>query len=202
VTLKEKSIEDNYENPLSCVPVPRCSPIPPDEIKIEEIKHEYAIPIKKTEERSLPQISHFQPSRNYKFNKPIMNIASEKRLSRPVSMFNWFQNTSTNPLPTTFQPNRIVNNQNENRTSSVSENIYTTDVDVYVPSSTIDKDAENILQIHLDNQTIVTDDFYSDYQTKQTTNSSSILNDLSQLFNRKHKHPNKLYKKNQRCSIM
>jgi hypothetical protein len=212
ISLQEKPIDDIYENPLSCipvsvsvpVPVPQCSPIPLDEIKTDESKHEYAIPIKKSEERSFPQISHFQPTRNLKFPKPIMNINSEKQSPRPVSMFSWFQNTSTNPLPTTFQPNRIINNRSENGSTSVKENIYTEDIDVYVPSSAIEKSGENILQIHLDNENILTDEYYSDYQTKQIPNSSSILNEFSQLFARKHKqhHQNKLYKKEHRCSIM
>jgi hypothetical protein len=115
-------------------------------------------------------------------------------------MLNWFHNGLTNhPLPTTFQPNRIINNQNEYGTASVKENIYTSDIDVHLPASIIDENDDHSLQIHLDNQTIRTDDLYSDYET---TNSSSILNDFSHLFTRKHKHQNILNKKNQSCSIM
>ncbi|CAF1022506.1 unnamed protein product [Rotaria sordida] len=66
-------------------------------------------------------------------------------------------------------------------------------INVYLPTSTIDKNEDNYCQIHLDNQTIVTDDFYSDYQTKQTTNLSSILNDFTHLFTCKHKYQNKLH---------
>jgi len=118
-------------------------------------------------------------------------------------MLNWFQNGLTNPHPTTFQPNRIINNQNEYGITSAKENIYTSDIDVYLPSPTIDKNDDHSLQIHLDNQTIRTDDLYSDYATpKQTINSSSILNEFSHLFKRKHKHQNILNRKNQSCSIM
>jgi len=131
------------------------------------------------------------------------NILPEKRASRSLSMLNWFHNGLTNSFPTTFQPDRITNNQNESGTTSVKENIYTTDIDVYSsPSSISDKNENNSLQIHLDNQTILTDDFFSDYETKETTNSTSILDDFSHLFTRKHKHQNKLHKKIQRCSIM
>jgi hypothetical protein len=192
------------ENPLLSIPVPRSSPIPSiDEIKTPEMKHEYAIPIKRTGGKSLPQISHFQPIRNFKTNKSLTSTGSEKRTSRSLSMLNWFQNGLTNPVPTTFQPNRIIDkNQNEYRTASVKENIYTTDIDVYMPSSTIDQNDDHSLQIHLDNQTILTDDLYFDEESKQTTNSSSILNDFSHLFTRKHKHLSKLQKKNHSCSIM
>ncbi|CAF4246489.1 unnamed protein product, partial [Rotaria sordida] len=62
-----------------------------------------------------------------------------------------------------------------------------------IPTSNIDNNEDNYCQIHLDNQTIVTDDFYSDYQTKQTTNLSSILNDFTHLFTCKHKYQNKLH---------
>lgn len=204
VCFKEKPADDIYENPLLSIPVPRSSPIPTEEIKSEEImKHEYAVPIKKTEVKSLPQICHFQPMRNFKSTKSAPYIVPEKRTSRPHSMLSWFHNNLTSPIPTTFQPTRSVNNQNEYGTMSVKENIYTSDIDVYLPTSIIDKTDNNSLQIHLDNQTILTDDFYSEFQTKQiTTNSSSILNDFSQLFSRKYKHQNKLQKKNQRCSIM
>ncbi|CAF1085194.1 unnamed protein product [Rotaria sordida] len=65
---------------------------------------------------------------------------------------------------------------------------WTEDVNVYLSTSTIDKNEDNYRRIHLDNQTIVIDDFYSDYQTKQTTNLSSILNDFAHLFTHKHKH--------------
>ncbi|CAF1022597.1 unnamed protein product [Rotaria sordida] len=91
------------------------------------------------------------------------------------------------------EQNRILNNQNQYGTTNVKENIYTLDINVYLPTSTIDKNEDNYRRIHLDNQTIVTDDFYSDYQTKQTTNLSSILNDFTHLFTRKHKHLNKLH---------
>jgi len=202
VCLKEKPIDDDYENPFISIPVPRSSPIPTDDITPKETKPEYALPIKKIEQKSLPQISHFQPIRNFKFSKSIPNPAPEKRPSRSLSMLNWFHNGLTNPFPTTFQPNRIVNNQSEYGTTSVAENIYTPDTDVYLPSSTIDQNEDHSLQIHLDNQTILTDDYYTDFQTKQTTNSSSILNDFSYLFKRKHKHQNKLNKKHTGCSIM
>jgi hypothetical protein len=140
--------------------------------------------------------------RNLSFKKSEPNIIPEKRPPRPLSMFNWFHSNSTNPVLSTFQPNRNVNHQNEYGTTSVNENIYTSDIEVYVPISTIDKNDDNSLQIHLDNQTILTDDFYSDYDIQQTTNSSSILNDFSHLFTRKNKHQNRFYKKNPRCSIM
>ncbi|CAF2753853.1 unnamed protein product [Rotaria sp. Silwood2] len=195
--LKKKSTDDNYENPLSCIPVPRSSPIPTPEIKIEETKHDYAIPIKKTEEKPPPPLCHFQPIRKFYLNKPRINSVLEKR-----SKFNWFQYGLTNQMPTTFQPNPIVNNQNELGTSGVQENIYTSDIDIYIPSSTTDKNDDNALQTHLDDQTIVTDDFYSDFGTKQITVSSSLIDDFSNLFTRKHKHEVKLNKKHQRCSIM
>ncbi len=200
VCLKEKLIDNHYENPLLSIPVPRSSPIPVDEIKIEEPKHEYAVPIKKNNaKQSLPLISHFQPNRNFKFDRSITNIRPSKRTPRSLSMLNWFHSNLTNPFPSTFQPNQIIENPNEYGTTSIKENIYISDMDVYSPSSMIDKtDHDHSLQIHLDNQTILTDDFYSDYETKQTTNSSSILDDFSHLFIRKHK----LNKKSQRCSIM
>ncbi|CAF0845031.1 unnamed protein product [Rotaria sp. Silwood1] len=216
-TLKEKSINDNYENPLTCIPVPRCSPIPIPEIKTEETKHDYAIPIKKTEEKPLSQLDsavsiketeekppsqlcHFQPMRTFTLNKARINRVTNKR-----SKFNWFQYGLTNQMPTTFQPNFVSNNQNEHETSAVQENIYTSDIDAYIPSSITDKTDktdDNTLQTHLDNQTILTDDFYSDFGTKQITVSSSLIDDFSNLFTRKHKHEIKLHKKNQRCSIM
>ncbi|UJR15987.1 hypothetical protein I4U23_002906 [Adineta vaga] len=200
---EEEEEECVYENPFSPIPVPCCSPIPSIEISLEEIKHEYAFPIKKTEERSLPQISHFQPVRNYTFSNQTEADIPEKRLSRPLSMFNWFHNTPpTNPVLATFQPNRILQNQNEYTPTNVKENIYTSDIDVYVPISTIERNDNPSLQIHLDNQTILTDDFYTDYETKLPTHSSSILNDFSHLFARKHKHQHGISKKNQRCSIM
>ncbi len=201
VYVKEKLVDNHYENPLLSVPVPRSSPIPVNEMKIEESKHEYAVPIK----QSLPRISHFQPNRNFKFNQPISNIRPLKRTSRSLSMLNWLHNNLTNPFPVTFQPNQIVDHSNAYGTTSIKENIYASHIDVYSPLSTIDKiddDDDHSLQTHLDNQTILTDDFYSDYQTKQTTNSSSILDDFSRLSIRKHKHENKLHKKSQRCSIM
>ncbi|CAF1007236.1 unnamed protein product [Rotaria sordida] len=203
--LKEKSRDDNYENPLSCIPVPQSSPIPTPEIKIEEIKHDYAVPIKKTEEKlppplppPPPSLCHFQPIRKFNLNKPkIFNNIPEKR-----SKFNWLQYGLTNQMPTTFQPNLIVNNHNEHGTNNVKENIYTSDIDIYIPSSTTDKNDDNTLQTHLDNQTIVTDDYYSDFGTKQITISSSLIDDFSNLFTRKHKQEVKLHKKTQRCSIM
>jgi hypothetical protein len=166
------------------------------------MKHEYALPNKKTEERSLPRISHFQPTRGRNFSKPMAHSLSEKRSSRPLSVFNWFQNTPTNPLLATFQPNRTLSQPSEYGTTSAKENIYTSDVDVYVPVSTLEKNDEDPLQVHLDNQTIITDDFYTDYETKPAANSSSILDEFSHLFARKHKHQSVLSKKNQRCSIM
>ncbi|CAF3919973.1 unnamed protein product [Rotaria sordida] len=72
------------------------------------------------------------------------------------------------------EQNRILNNQNQYGTTNVKENIYTLDINVYLPTSTIDKNEDNYRRIHLDNQTIVTDDFYSDYQTK--TNNKFIIN--------------------------
>lgn len=206
ICFKENSDIDNYENPFSSIPVPCCSPLPIEEpTETEEImKHEYALPIKKTEKRSLPYISAFQPMRGgIKSTGSSSYTVPEKRVSRPHSMLNWFHNNVTHPLPSTFQPTRTVDIQNEyNGTTSVKENIYTSDINVYIPTLTMDKNDNEELQIHLDNQTIVTDDLYTDIPPKHTTNSSSLLTDFSHLFTRKHKPQNKFSIKNQRCSIM
>jgi hypothetical protein len=116
-------------------------------------------------------------------------------------MLNWLQSNLANPFPATFQPNPMTDYPIEYGTTSVKENIYASNIDVYSQLPTIDKIHydESPLQIHLDNQTILTDDFYSEFQTKQTDNSlPTILDDFSHLFTRKHK----LHKKSQRCSIM
>ncbi|CAF0951593.1 unnamed protein product [Adineta ricciae] len=202
--------EEIYENPLSPIPVPRCSPIPTPsysplpiiEVPIEEIKHEYALPKKKTGERTLLQVSHFQPVRNHNFSKLPEPTYFEKRLSRPLSMFNWLHPTPPTPTFATFQPNRTFPVQHEHPPTVVKENIYTSDIDVYVPISTVDRMDNNSLQMHLDNQTIRTDDFYTDFDMKAPAHSSSILNDFSHIFTRKHKHQHAISKKQQRCSIM
>jgi len=60
ICLKEKSSDDDYENSLLSIPVPRSSPIPTTneipttyEVKAKEIKHEYAMPIKKKPKENL-----------------------------------------------------------------------------------------------------------------------------------------------------
>ena len=169
---------------------------------IEEIKHEYALPKKKTGERTLLQLSHFQPARNHNFSKLPETTYPEKRLSRPMSMFNWLHPTPPTPTFATFQPNRTFPVQHEHPPTVVKENIYTSDIDVYVPISTVDRMDSNSLQMHLDNQTIRTDDFYAEFDMKAPTHSSSILNDVSHIFARKHKHQHVISKKQQRCSIM
>lgn len=244
--------------------------VPEEKIEIAT-KHEYAVPIKKSEEKPIPQISHFQPVRKSTFNKPITpSLPATPALHRPTShtspyapqsyqppvyfppmhtqpshppsvhapptyaqpahalpthppptyappahpspavpepshpttSFQWPQYGLTNPILTTFQPHASLSHQSEHSVASAKENIYTDDIDVCIPSSTIEKDDNDALQNHLDNQTIVTDDLYTDFGTKQTVITSSILDDFSLLFKRKHKQQNQFTKRNQRCSIM
>lgn len=180
--LKEKPIEHSKENSIISIPVPCSSPIP-----TEEVKHEYAVPIKQnTNRRYLPHISHFQPSHHAKFNRSVSKLLPEKRTPRSSSMLNWFQQNLTHPFPSTFQPSRIHHQTKESLVPSVTENIYT---------STIEADSpvyDQNLQLHLENQTILTDDSYSDDETKHRIH----------LFTRKHKHENLTSTKHQRCSIM
>ena len=195
------------ETSLSSVPVPQSSPIPMEEIKSEEVKHEYAVPIKQnTNRRFLPQISHFQPSYHIRVNRSMSKSLLEKRTSRSLAMLNWFHQNLTNPFPTTFQPTRIHHQTNESVTLDVTENIYTSTTDLDLPTSvatdqTVD---DQNLQLHLENQTILTDDSYSDDETKHSTKFPSKRTDFSHLFMRKHQHENLLpiSRKNQRCAIM
>ncbi|CAF3362352.1 unnamed protein product [Rotaria socialis] len=203
LSFKEKSpTHDHDANPLSCIPVPRSSPIPRPEIKTEQAIHEYAIPIKKSEEKPTPKICQFQPMRKLGINKSTLRSMPENPPSHFVPSFNWPQYGLTNQMPSTFQPKPFVNNQNEHVPTATKENIYTSDIDVCLPLSTIDKNHEDALQAHLDDHTILTDDLYSDFGTKQTVISSSLVDDFSLLFKRKHKHENQFTKKPQRCSIM
>ncbi|CAF0996090.1 unnamed protein product [Rotaria magnacalcarata] len=208
LSFNEKSpTQDHYPNPLSCIPVPRSSPIPRPEVKIEEPMHEYAIPIKKSEGKPAPKICQFQPMRNLSIHKQTLrsmpeNPPSHSAPSHIVPSFNWSQCGLTNQMPSTFQPKPFVNNQNEHVPTVAKENIYTSDIDLCLPLSTVDKNHEDALQAHLDDHTILTDDLYSDFGTKQTVISSSIVDDFSLLFKRKHKHENQFTKKTQRCSIM
>ncbi|CAF5091271.1 unnamed protein product [Rotaria magnacalcarata] len=130
------------------------------------------------------------------------NPPSHSAPSHIVPSFNWSQCGLTNQMPSTFQPKPFVNNQNEHVPTVAKENIYTSDIDLCLPLSTVDKNHEDALQAHLDDHTILTDDLYSDFGTKQTVISSSIVDDFSLLFKRKHKHENQFTKKTQRCSIM
>jgi len=211
VPIKEKVQEaqtENYENPFLSVPVPRSSPIPAvpfEDVKIEQPKPEYAIPIKKPEIKSIPHVSQFQPSRRFRFTKPFSTVAPERRTSRSLSMLNWFQQTRTEPIPSTFQPNQASStstkhSEYESTTGSAKENIYTSDIDIYASTSNADKLQDQSLQMHLENQTILTDHYFCEYESRQTMTTSSILNDFSQLLKRKHKHHQK--PKDQRCSIM
>jgi len=201
-----KEIEEKtYENPIISIPVPRISPISSsenlaNEKNLEEIKPEYAIPIKKIPEVILRPIKKDEQIRSFSFCKPINDIDNEIHPIRPLSMFNWLQCGLTNPFPTTFQQLR---NDNEYDKSLVKENIYASDIDVHIPLAN-EKD-------YLNNQTLMTD-YLSDYKTSTTTTNCSILNDFSRIFTRfgnnkheqKSKLKTKLHKNNQnlRCSIM
>jgi hypothetical protein len=201
-----KEIEEKtYENPIISIPIPQISPISSsenlsNEKNIEEIKSEYAIPIKKLPEVILRPTKKDEQIRSYSFCKPINDIDNETRPTRPLSMFNWLQCGLTNPFPTTLQS---IRNENEYDKSLVKENIYASDIDLHIPLSN-EKD-------YLNNQTLMTDYYLSDYKPLTTTNCS-ILNDFSRIFtrfgNNKHEQKNKLktklHKNNQnlRCSIM
>ena len=202
--LKEKPIEHSKENSLISIPVPCSSPLPTEEIKSEEFKHEYAVPIKQnTNRRFRPHISHFQPSHHVRYNRSVSKLLPEKRTPRSSSMLNWFHQNLTNPFPTTFQPTRIHNQTKESLTPSVTENIYTSTIEIDSTSPIVDPTVyDRTLQLHLENQTILTDDSYSDDEAKHIHHSSSILSDFSHLFTRKHKHENLTSRKTQRCLIM
>lgn len=200
---REEIDEKPYENPILPISLPQNSPINSsktisDEKSLEEIKPEYAIPLKKQSEVNLRPAKTDEHIRSFSFCKPIDDIITETNVppTRPLSMFNWLQYGLTNPFPTTFQPTR---NENDYEKSLVKENIYASDIDLHLPLSN-EKD-------YLNNQTLMTD-YLSEY--KQTSINSSLLNDFSRLFTRNHKHEKKsklktkLHKNNQhvRCSIM
>lgn len=192
------------------MPVPRSSPIPsaPEKKIKDDTKHEYAMPIKRTAPIKLPfaHVSHFQPTRKLGFKRQISNIFANKQSSYSPVALNWPQCDLKNQMPSTFQPNPPVNSLNESEKLSASENIYTTDVDIHVPSPIAGKDDDdNQIQHYLDNQTIVTDDYYIDNEITTTTDprvSLSLFDDFTNLFSRKNKHEIKFNKTNQRCSIM
>ena len=188
------------------VVVPQSSPIPPYEsLPDDDVKHEYAKPMKKpVEQTGPPAICRFQPLRS------LSPRSSEKNYSQSFSTFDRFQkNSSSNSFPTTFQPTPTPTSpppSTDYATTSVNENIYASDIDVHLPVSTVDKEPIDDLQIHLENQTILTDYYYSDYDLKaKETESSSVLHDLTRVFRRKHEQKIRLtpaYSKHSRCSIM
>lgn len=162
--------------------------------------------MKKSADVNLRTLKKEDQARSFSFCKPIHDIDREMRQTRPLSMFNWLNCGLSNPLPTTFQPNKTKNNEYESEYDKalVKENIYASDIDVHIPLS---KDKE-----YLNNSSSMTD-YLSD--CKQPKNNSSILNDFSRLFTRfgnnkheqKSKSKRKLHKNNNqhhnsRCSIM
>ena len=189
---------------IPVVVVPQSSPIPPYEsLPDEDVKHDYAKPMKKAAEPGPPPICRFQPTRS------LSSKASEQSYSRSLSTSKWFQNTPHSPaLPTTFQPatTPTLSPPADYSTTSVNENVYTSDLDVHLPVTTLEKEQIDDLQVHLENQTIQTDYYYSDYDLKvKATRSSSVLHDLGRVFNRKHEQKIRLtpsYPKHSRCSIM
>ncbi len=196
--------EKTYENPILTIPVPQSSPLLTSKLLINDvIKPEYSIPVKHFPEVNLRSNKKEDQIRSFSFCKPMNDIVNETHQTRPLSMLNWIQYGLTNPLPTTFQPNKILyNHENQYDASLVKENIYASEIDVHIPSSN-DKD-------YLNNH-IMIKDYLSEY--KQTAHNSSILNDFSRIFTRfgsnKQEHKSKLKTKlhknnhnNVRCSIM
>jgi hypothetical protein len=203
-----QTFKQTDENSIISIPVPRSSPIPSsdnlsNEKMTQEIKPDYAIPIKRLPEVNLRPTKKDEQIRSFSFCKPINDILNETRPARPSSMFNWLQCGLTNPFPKSCQSNFNLNNhEHEYDKSLVKENIYASDIDVHIPLSN-EKD-------YLNNQTQMKD-YLSDYKEQSTTNSS-IINDFSRLFKRSthHKHEEKsklktkFHKNNHhlRCSIM
>jgi hypothetical protein len=187
------------------VAVPQSSPIPPYETRTEAIKHDYATLIKKPVENEVRCVSRFQPMRTSTVMDP-----SATRTPMPHTTLNDVQDDGTYSLPTTFQPNRSQQQSSDYATTSISENIYTSDVNELLPQSSIDKDENKSLENHLENQSILTDYDYSDYDLKKTTtvpsssssSSSSSFHGLANRFTRKHTHTARLRRKTSRCSIM
>ena len=199
----ENASVDAIKTPLAAIVVPKSSPIPPFEEKTDEAKHDYATPVKRSEDKSRAQLCQFQPIGK---TKPIAVALPDKLQPRPPSVFNWLQTGLTHSFPSTFQPNRVSTPSHAFAAASAKENIYTSDVDVHFPIPSLDKNEENSLEAHLENQTIMTDHYYSEYDCEQTTTAttttSSILNDVSRLLTRKHEHKLKSHRKHSRCSIM
>ncbi|CAF3782837.1 unnamed protein product [Adineta steineri] len=203
----QKLDEKTYENPILTISVPQSSPILSSKSKMNELKPEYAIPIKHISEVNLRSNKKDEQVRSFSFCKPMNDIINETDQTRPVSMLNWLQYGLTNPLPTTFQPHKNHKNQYDN--SLVKENIYASDIDVHIPLSN-DKD-------YLNNQALLKD-YLKECKNSSSTQNNSILNDFSRLFtrfgNNKHEHKSKLKTKlhknnninnnnnNVRCSIM
>ena len=200
---EENASVDAIKTPLAPIVVPQSSPIPPFEDKADEEKHDYATPVKRSEDKFRAQLCQFQPIGK---TKPIAVALPNKVQPRPLSVFDWLQSGLTNSFPSTFQPNRVSNPSHGYAAASAKENIYTPDVDVHFPIPSLDKNEENSLEAHLENQTIMTDHYYSDHDCEQTTTAtsttSSILNDVSRLLTRKHEHKLKSHRKHSRCSIM
>ena len=200
--------EDNasvnaIKTPLAPIVVPQSSPIPPFEENVDEAKHDYATPVKRTDDKSRAHLCQFQPISK---SKPTAVSLPNKVQPRPPSVFNWLQTGLTHSFPSTFQPNRVSSPSHGHAAANAKDNIYTSEVDVHLPVPSLDKTEENSLEVHLENQTIMTDYFYSDYDGEQTTTAttnSSILNDVSRrLLTRKHEHKFRPNRKHSRCSIM
>ena len=94
IPLKEKSTNDHYENPLTCVCVPCSSPLPIDEIKIEkETEYEYA---------SLKKTSKQENKDEYTSSKQNYNEETIDKCTRPITM----PSEKSLLKITHFQPNR------------------------------------------------------------------------------------------------
>ncbi|CAF0764764.1 unnamed protein product [Didymodactylos carnosus] len=157
------------------------------------------------QQQSLQQQPLQQPLQQQPLQQSLQQQLQQMRKDkiRPVSMFNFLHCGLTNPLPVTFQPNR----------NQVKDNIYSTEeqIDKCVMIKTDDDNRtinidSIILQNHLDNNHIMTDYFYSDFDIKPST-SSSLFHDLSKVFHRRKLHSfkgcsEKKQKPKHRCSIM
>lgn len=165
-------------------------------------KPEYAVPKKN------PSVVHLrshkkkdEQMRSFSFCKPMNDLVHE---TRPASMLNWFQSGLSNPLPATFQPNRMSNiDQNTYGRSLVKENIYASEIDVHVPFPD---------EKHYFHDPHLMADYFS--ACKSSNKHASIFQEFSRLFSRSAHHhhqaadekcprKSKCQKTNyRRCSIM
>ncbi|CAF4989106.1 unnamed protein product, partial [Rotaria socialis] len=118
-TIDILALKQTNDNPTISIPISQSMPKTSSDIMLEEknqleSKSEYAVPVKKTPNVSLRETKKDEQMRSFSFCKPIHDIDNEIRPTRPLSMFNWFHCGVTNPLPTTFQPNKLKNNDIDN----------------------------------------------------------------------------------------